>query len=218
MLRCQRGEALSSPRAVLISHPLSPQPRNEAVTRARSVSSDDVREGLVRNGTRRQGFVAQGVRASAPPRAPFARNRLCVPATRSAEGAQVSGRCRRVLLGRYLVRVSRSRPLFALALLAVAVAGTAVAPAVHWAGHGADGHETPVEIAGGTTHADGPEETGHAGECPDCANLQKTLGPTSAVLSLQAVRVEAERTVILPEAHAVRTDVATPEGRGPPAV
>ncbi len=107
-----------------------------------------------------------------------------------------------------------SRPLFAFALLAVAVFGAVVAPAVHWAGHG---HEAPVEVADGVAHAGESELGGHAGECPDCAHIQKLLGSERAVLPFYAGVVGLERSAPPPEAPAVQTDVATPEGRGPPA-
>ena len=111
----------------------------------------------------------------------------------------------------------RLRPLFASALLTVALLGTVVAPAVHWAGHGLDGHEAPVEVADGAAHAGEADEVGHPGECPDCAHIQKVLGSEPAALPFYASVVGLERSAPPPEAPAVQNDIATPEGRGPPA-
>ena len=108
------------------------------------------------------------------------------------------------------------RPLFASALLAVASLGTVVAPAVHWAGHGLGGHEAPIEHADGASYVDASSDDAHVGECPDCAHLQKVLGSEPPVLPFYASVVGLERSAPPPEAPAVQTDVATPEGRGPP--
>ena len=107
--------------------------------------------------------------------------------------------------------MSRLRPLFASALLSVALLGAVVAPVVHWAGH-----ESSVEVAVGLDHAAPATEAGHAGNCPDCAHIQKVLGSEPAALPFYAGVVGLERSAPPPEAPAVESDVATPEGRGPP--
>lgn len=112
--------------------------------------------------------------------------------------------------------MSHPRRLFASFLLAVAFLGTVVAPAVHWAGHGMEHHEAPAEVADGAAHVGDAAEAGHTSECPDCANLQKVFGSEPAALPFYARVVGLERAPLPPEAPAVQTDVAAPEGRGPP--
>ncbi|MEM1118281.1 MAG: hypothetical protein AAF845_12870 [Bacteroidota bacterium] len=132
------------------------------------------------------------------------------------------------------------RPLFAAILLGVALPGTVVAPAVHWAGHahgGGHAHDeghAPVHHHahdGPCAHSEAPAEPPealsevplateadvHLGECPGCAHLQKVHGSEAATLPTHAAATRVERSAPLPEAPAVSPDVATPEGRGPPA-
>ncbi|MEM1115368.1 MAG: DUF2946 family protein [Bacteroidota bacterium] len=111
-----------------------------------------------------------------------------------------------------------SRPLSASVLLAVTLLGTVVAPAVHWAGHCHDEHEALQEVADATPHASEPEADAHAGACPECANLQKVHGAEAQALPFYAAVVGVERDASPPEAPAARSDIATPEERGPPAV
>lgn len=109
------------------------------------------------------------------------------------------------------------RSLFASVLLVVVLAGGALGPTVHWASHGLWDHEDhSVEVTDGLDHAAPVTETGHAGECPDCAHLQKTLSSEPDAQPFYADLVGLERSVVPPEAPAVQNDVATPEGRGPP--
>ncbi|MEM0963037.1 MAG: DUF2946 family protein [Bacteroidota bacterium] len=122
------------------------------------------------------------------------------------------------------------RPLSASALLAVAVLGAVVAPAVHWASHGLEDHEDhedhhhavghgddDEEVAEGASHAGEPEEDAHHGECPSCAHLQQTLGSEAPSRPFYAFVVGLERSASPPAAPTAHTDVVTPEERGPPA-
>ena len=110
------------------------------------------------------------------------------------------------------------RPLFASALLAVALVGGTLAPAAHWAGHGLRGHDAPVEVADGQTAALPATDAGHPGECPDCAHLQTLHAAGPAAQPFYAGVVGLERSVPTPEDPAVlNDDIAAPEGRGPPS-
>ncbi|MEL6616442.1 MAG: hypothetical protein AAFQ43_11940 [Bacteroidota bacterium] len=111
--------------------------------------------------------------------------------------------------------MTRLRPLFASALLSVAFLGTVVAPAVHWAGHALDGHEATAEVADGAPSVEATED-GHAGDCPDCAHLQKVLGAEPTVAPFYTDLVGLEQAETPPDAPAIQNDVATPEERGPP--
>lgn len=106
------------------------------------------------------------------------------------------------------------RSLFASVLLAVALAGSALAPAVHWAGHGHDA--PPVEVADGEAVASPAPDAEHAGECPDCAHLQtmQVVGP--AAQPFYAGVVGLERSAPPPDAPGGQLDYAAPQERGPP--
>lgn len=114
--------------------------------------------------------------------------------------------------GAYLERVIRPRSLFAWVLLAVVLMGGVLAPVVHWAGHGHDAHPSDASEA----HIADISEVGHTGECPGCAHLQKTVGSEPATAPFYVGVVGVERAVSPPEVPAVQSDVAAPEGRGPP--
>jgi hypothetical protein len=110
------------------------------------------------------------------------------------------------------------RPAFALALLAVALVGSALMPAVHWASHGLHGHDGPhAEHMDGRPLASSDSDAGETGECPDCAHLQtaKIAGP--AAEPFYAGVVGLARSLPAPEAPSASADLATPDSRGPPS-
>ncbi|MEM1055396.1 MAG: hypothetical protein AAGI52_07705 [Bacteroidota bacterium] len=139
--------------------------------------------------------------------------------------------------------MARLRPLFASVLLAVALVGTVIAPAVHWAGHGMEGahahdgfghvacahgshepfaghehraaSEVPDEVPDGLALITNVEAA-QEGECPGCAHFQRVLGsePTLASVSLSVGGDEPPS--LQPEEPATHSDIATPEERGPP--
>ncbi len=112
--------------------------------------------------------------------------------------------------------MSTFRPLFASVLLAVVLVGGALGPAAHWASHGLEEHEAPVEVADGYSHAATTTEAEHTAECLGCAHIQKVLGSEPAVLPSYLGVVGLEQAVQSPEDPAIQRDIATPEERGPP--
>lgn len=120
--------------------------------------------------------------------------------------------------------MNHHRPLFASVLLAVVLLGGTLAPAVHWASHGLEGH-------GGATHAalhHCPHDHGpniidasvaeHRGSCLDCAYLQKVHGAEATTQPFYAIVIGLEQSVPVPEAPATEADVVVPGERGPPQV
>jgi len=105
------------------------------------------------------------------------------------------------------------RPWFAALLVAVAVAGTVVAPAVHWATHGTHG---PTERTTDEPSAAPAGDDAHGGECPDCAHLTTTHTVAPNAEPFYAPVVGLARSLPPADAPATTSNVATPEGRGPP--